>query len=69
MKPLRIGYSIEPYPLAAEFAGKWALTIVKKIYDGNSLVEEPFHSLDREFDSEQEAREHAARWIARRHRS
>ncbi|MFI5364558.1 MAG: hypothetical protein ACHQ4J_02945 [Candidatus Binatia bacterium] len=66
MKPVRVGYSVEPYLLAGKLTGKWALTIVKKTDDGKTLTAQPLHFTKREFDSEQEAREYAARWIARR---
>jgi hypothetical protein len=58
-------YEIEPYRLAGEHEGKWAMTITRVRRDRDGIEEQPFCG-GPTFDREQDALRYGVRWVAAR---
>lgn len=58
-------FEIEPYRLAGEHAGKWAMTITLVRRDTLGIKEQPFYGAPI-FDSERDALRYGVEWVASR---
>ena len=54
---------VEPYPLAEEHKGRCAVKVTLYTAEGSGVEEKPFIS-KRDFESEQEARQHGEKLVA-----
>jgi hypothetical protein len=60
-----VAYKIKPEPLSRQHRGKWSLTLVKQVFSGPTLTEQPFY-FDRLFDSPEAAEDYGRLWISAR---
>jgi hypothetical protein len=58
-------FEIEPYRLAGEHEGKWAMTITLVRQDRLGIEEQPFYGAPI-FDSERDALRYGVEWVASR---
>jgi hypothetical protein len=60
---MKVHYEVEPYPLAGEHKGRWAVRVNRYIIEESAIEEKPFIS-ELDFENAQEALRHGKKFVA-----
>jgi len=60
---IHVTYKIKPEPLGRQYLGKWSLTLIRQIFSGPMLTEQPLY-FNQLFDRAEKAEDYGRRWVS-----